>query len=339
MVIPTYNRADFIEATVESVLGQTFSPLEVIIVDDGSTDSTPEICAAFSNPVRYIRRENRGVSAARNAGILAAQGDWIAFCDSDDLWCPHKLELQMSALLTTGAGWSITDFGIIGPDGRTVGEKSGISETFVIFSEGGMAPASHFAKWLEMRKIAWGSATTEVFYGDAFGMLFLGNVALTSTSVVDRDLIRRAGLFNETLRVAEDTEFFHRISTFSKAVILMKPLTEYRVGHAALTKGDPIPYIENTLQSIEDAAQRRLPLTTKERAAFHEGRRQFRMRLAYARLSSLDRAGARQALYDGLHEGGMLSPRSTAIMLASLLPDTALRSLHWAKRAIAGRHQ
>ena len=91
-VIPVYNRAALIRRAVDSVLSQTVKPYEVIVVDDGSTDDTPRILAAYGDKLTVIRQQNRGVSAARNAGIKAAGGDWIALLDSDDEWLPKKLQ-------------------------------------------------------------------------------------------------------------------------------------------------------------------------------------------------------------------------------------------------------
>ena len=99
VVIPTYNRADKVSATVESVLAQTFSDLEVIVVDDGSSDDTEQVLRqAFGDRIRYYAQVNQGVSVARNKGIEEARGEWIAFLDSDDLWEKDKLEWQFKAL-------------------------------------------------------------------------------------------------------------------------------------------------------------------------------------------------------------------------------------------------
>lgn len=339
VVVPTYNRAELLQQTIQSILAQTVPPLEIIAVDDGSTDHTPDVCAGFGEPIRYLRQENQGLSMARNAGIRAARGDWIAFCDSDDLWRPRKLEVQLAALDSTGAGWSVTDFGLIGPDGKRFSAAGdSFSHAFALFEESGVTPAEHFGRWLEAGKLPVGTELVIVYAGDAFGMLFEGNFALPSTSMVARKLIDKAGGFDKTFR-AEETEFFHRIAAYATVAIVMQQLADYRVGHPSLIKGDAVPFIEDAIRSLELAAVLRPTLTATEQSAFHEGRRRLRVRLAYARLSSLDRAGARQALYDGLREDGTFSPRSTAIMLASLLPDVALRGLHWAKRAIAGQHQ
>lgn len=95
VIIPTFNRARCVGEAIESVLSQSFHDFELIVVDDGSTDDTPAVLARFGTRVRVLRQPNRGVSAARNTGVLAAQGEWVAFLDSDDLWVPGKLEVQL----------------------------------------------------------------------------------------------------------------------------------------------------------------------------------------------------------------------------------------------------
>jgi glycosyltransferase involved in cell wall biosynthesis len=96
VVIPCYNGEALLPETLRSILGQTRVPDEVIVIDDGSTDRTAAIAAGFGPPVTTLSQENRGESAARNRGIDLARGDWIAFCDADDLWAPTKLEEQLA---------------------------------------------------------------------------------------------------------------------------------------------------------------------------------------------------------------------------------------------------
>jgi glycosyltransferase involved in cell wall biosynthesis len=100
-IIPTYNRARTIERAVNSVLGQSWQPIEVIIVDDGSTDQTADILARYGDRIRLIHQKNEGPSAARNTGIKAAQGEIITFLDSDDSWLPDKVERQVQLLQAT----------------------------------------------------------------------------------------------------------------------------------------------------------------------------------------------------------------------------------------------
>ncbi|MCU0561375.1 MAG: glycosyltransferase [Desulfobacterales bacterium] len=94
VIIPTYNRAWCLRQAVDSVLSQEYKAFEVIVVDDGSTDDTPRLLAEYAGRITVLRQANRGVSAARNAGIAAARAELIAFLDSDDLWLPAKLACQ-----------------------------------------------------------------------------------------------------------------------------------------------------------------------------------------------------------------------------------------------------
>ena len=98
VVIPAYNAARFLPEAIASVRLQRHQPLEIIVVDDGSTDDTASLVRSWSD-VRYIRQENQGPAAARNAGIVAAQGDLLDFLDADDLWTPNHLQVLMKPLL------------------------------------------------------------------------------------------------------------------------------------------------------------------------------------------------------------------------------------------------
>ena len=98
VVIPAYNAARYIEATLKSVLAQTLPPDEVLVIDDGSKDNTAEIAQSFNGCVKVFRRANAGQGASRNFGVQQATSEWIALMDSDDLWVPHKLERQMLEL-------------------------------------------------------------------------------------------------------------------------------------------------------------------------------------------------------------------------------------------------
>lgn len=110
VIIPVHNRARLVCAAVESVLAQTFTGYELIVVDDGSVDDTLRALTCYGKRIRLIRQANRGVSAARNAGIAAANGALIAFLDSDDLWLPHKLLAQTNFFTANPAAmWQQTE--------------------------------------------------------------------------------------------------------------------------------------------------------------------------------------------------------------------------------------
>ena len=98
VIVPTYNRAQQLPRALDSILCQSCSPKEIIVVDDGSTDETSALMTSEYPEIVFIQQQNAGVSSARNVGIKRASGDWIAFLDSDDEWLPEKLEIQMKAL-------------------------------------------------------------------------------------------------------------------------------------------------------------------------------------------------------------------------------------------------
>lgn len=120
-VIPTYNRAHLVGQSIESVLNQTYKDLEVLIVDDGSTDNTYDVVKPYLErpEVRYLRHEQRkGQQAARNTGIKNSRGEYVAFLDSDDTWIPQKIDLQLSAINSKGAKCiSYTGMWIVDTDG------------------------------------------------------------------------------------------------------------------------------------------------------------------------------------------------------------------------------
>src|SRR5262245_11344519 len=97
-IIPSYNRAGFVIAAVESALAQTYEKQEIIVIDDGSTDQTKQRLERYAKKIRYVYQENQVVAAARNTGVRVSRGEWFAFLDADDLWSPDKLERQLECI-------------------------------------------------------------------------------------------------------------------------------------------------------------------------------------------------------------------------------------------------
>jgi len=98
-IVPTYNAAGFLAEAIESIRWQTYQPVEIIVVDDGSTDDTAEVVRGLGGEIRYVEQANAGPAAARNRGLELAQGELIAFLDADDRWPRDKLEIQVPRLL------------------------------------------------------------------------------------------------------------------------------------------------------------------------------------------------------------------------------------------------
>ncbi|MCB0189909.1 MAG: glycosyltransferase family 2 protein, partial [Caldilineaceae bacterium] len=103
VIIPVYNGAQYLAESINSVLQQTKTPDSILVVDDGSTDDTAAVVAAFGSAVHYLHQPNAGAAAARNRGVAASTGEFLAFLDADDLWLPEKLALQMAVMASTPA--------------------------------------------------------------------------------------------------------------------------------------------------------------------------------------------------------------------------------------------
>ncbi len=116
VIVPTYNRKDFLVVCLDAIMNQTYSPIETIVIDDGSTDGTGALLAErYGQRIHYCWQDHSGLPAvARNRGLQLARGELIAFCDSDDVWYPNKLELQVSRMHDRQANCSCSDAAVIG---------------------------------------------------------------------------------------------------------------------------------------------------------------------------------------------------------------------------------
>jgi len=336
VVLPTYNRAQWLPRTIDSILCQSHPPAEVLVVDDGSSDETEGIIRSYDRRVRYFRQENAGVSAARNRGIQAAIGRWIAFADSDDLWHPTKLEVQLTALAkSSNASWCISGCNLIDPQDRPLPNEQSWKIVFPVFNAIRATPDQHFASALLRLSVSAARQDHAVYHGDLFGLLFLGNVGLPSSLLVSRNLLSKTGGFDESFRVAEETELIHRLSSVAEGTIVMTPLVGYRVTQAdSLTSSDnTVTLIRNALLSGERAARLR-KLTEVEAEMFSRGRGLLLLRLAYAQLSDLNLTEARSTILDVWKLGEVRTIRAAAIAGMTLLPKPALQAAHRAKSVV-----
>jgi glycosyltransferase involved in cell wall biosynthesis len=186
VIIPTFNRAHCIKRTVESVLSQTFADYELIVVDDGSTDDTPKVLAAYSDRLRVIQQPNQGVSTARNTGIQSARGDWVAFLDSDDYWAPEKLSVQVSGVkLNNDVIAHMVDALIIGYDNCSLS----------LFTLRGMF--DEYAQRPYRPRPLSDVLTTQFF---------------VPSWMIKRNTLEKAGLFDVKLSIYEDFDLLTRVA-------------------------------------------------------------------------------------------------------------------------------
>ncbi|HEY8105065.1 MAG TPA: glycosyltransferase [Gemmatimonadales bacterium] len=336
VVVPTYNRADRLKDTIASILAQTVQPLEVLIVDDGSTDDTARVCREFPSPVRYIHRENGGSAAARNTGMRAAKGEYIAFLDADDVWEPAKLEIQLALHAAhPEIGWSATNHFTTDRANQPLPGVQGFARDLPAFEAAGLGPDAFFALAMTRSEITAAGSRHVAYTGDAFELSFYGNFVYPSCAMLHRSVLDRAGLFDESLRCAVDTEYFHRVGAHAPIGIVMTPLFRWRrgPGETIVSSANMEQLVRNALLSVDRAAQLRA-LSPRARTLYVESRRRLLLRLAYVELSNLNRAAARHTIRRAWAEGAQVTPRGLGIYGASLLPGAALRGLHQLKRRL-----
>jgi glycosyltransferase involved in cell wall biosynthesis len=208
VVIPTYNRAAKVPLGVQSVLDQTFSDLEVIVVDDGSSDGTGKILAEmFGDRIRYFAQANQGASAARNKGVEEARGEWIAFLDSDDQWEKDKLEWQFKALERFGlqCGGCYTDVRFVNhQETRTMFELA--EESYRHEVEMGVS-----AEALRLLVRPGGA----------------GMVICLSSFLGRADVIKKTGGFDLKLFYSQDSEFLFRLAMLTGFCYVNRPLVRF----------------------------------------------------------------------------------------------------------------
>ncbi len=204
VIIPTYNYGRFLAGAVESALRQTFTDLEVLVIDDGSTDNTPAVIETFRHDPRfhYERTAHVGAAAAKNIGIRQARAALIAFLDADDLWLPEKLARQVPLFAADpGPGVVYSRRLLMDEQGRDLAYEQ---------------PALH--------------------RGDVLEAIFRTNFVCFSSAVVRREVLETVDGFDEMLRLAADFDLWLRAAARYRFDYVGEPLVKYRTGHANLSR-------------------------------------------------------------------------------------------------------
>jgi glycosyltransferase involved in cell wall biosynthesis len=250
VVMPVYNGATTIERALASVLAQTYSAHELIVVDDGSRDRTSEIVQSYGQRVRHIRQENAGPSAARNRGVEVASGDWVAFLDADDWYYPNRLELHAQLIEANPE----LDFVVGNFDYRDVGEKllrTSMSDT-------------EFGKQLVERL---GEAGTTVIGPEDIGRFIGEQFSDTRTLTVPRQKFSDLGGFARDLRICEDVVFLIRLCASSRrAGVTCKPSAVYSVHDNGLIRSDRYRAQTETVRALNtlNAEMQSAPLAIRD---------------------------------------------------------------------------
>lgn len=198
VIIPNYNYLRYIDKCLESVFNQDYPNIEVIVVDDGSTDGSLEYLESLTNPVKILRQRNQGVSIARNIGLFESKGEFIAFLDADDFWDSSKISKQVNILASSNVDLVYTGVTLVASDGIEV--IGSIKPEY----RGDCSP--HFRRY------------------PAKAIVTLG----ASNALFRRRLLAKSGIMDPKLSISADWDFFRRYCDFGKVATLEDQLTFYR---------------------------------------------------------------------------------------------------------------
>src|SRR3989338_2869812 len=204
VIIPTYNYGHVVCEAVESVLHQTYTNLEVIVVDDGSQDDTRQRVEKYRDRIRYVYQPNKGLSAARNTGIKEAKGDYIAILDSDDIWLPTKIEEQMKVFA------QYPEVGLISCSGIEVDENGKVLDK---------VPRKGFSSKKELME----------------NLISRNVISGGSNAIFKKECISKVGLFDEDLNSAEDWDMWLRIANHYDVNVIDHPLVKMRVSQNSMS--------------------------------------------------------------------------------------------------------
>ncbi|ADC73014.1 glycosyl transferase family 2 [Thioalkalivibrio sp. K90mix] len=231
VIMPAYNTAAYIAESVDSVLDQDYPGIELIVVDDGSTDGTVEVLRGYGDRLTLLTQQNQGAAVARNAGIAAAQGDFIAFIDSDDVWLPGKLTAQVlymqqhpeiGLVHTDFLAWKPDAKGQFAPPHTLADPPVPVTETPGIVPEGS---------------------------GWVYNQLLMESLPHTITVMMRRELVEQVGPFDPQLKRGQDYDYWIRASRLTEYRQLDRVTALYRLhGRGCMTKYPDVNYEVEVVQ-------------------------------------------------------------------------------------------
>jgi glycosyltransferase involved in cell wall biosynthesis len=260
VIIPVYNRADAIERCLDSVFNQTYPAIEVIVIDDGSTDDLAALLAPVMSKIKFIRQDNQGQGAARNIGVKAASGHYLAFLDSDDWWAPEKLLEQMVSIKKSGFVWGHMKTLVVATnDGTLVNDKG------------------YFGDWYRGRRS-----------GIVAQDLLQTNFICTSSVLVEKNVLINSGGFctDRSVQHFEDYELWLRLAVNYPLDYCETPAVYYVKHDSVSALGKVIEQIEKNdlvMRGIANSNVETYPKGAIERRRYYYREHLFRLALRQGR--------------------------------------------------------
>lgn len=306
-VIPTYNSSHFVVDAVESALNQRDANVEVIVVDDGSTDDTESRLAPFIKRIRYIRQRNSGPSVARNRGIREAGGDFIAFLDADDRWLPHKTAMQLELFAQK------PHLGLVHSNIFVYHEKTGEQNI--------------------------GEASRSLFSGRCYPQIFWGHTVMPSASMIRKSVFDKVGQFDESIRGPsfEDQDLWLRIARDYEFDFVAEPLIIYRK-HENNGSLNNIRNVEDELQVLAKTLKED-PSLWSQLDTVRARRKLFALAFSagYSRVHANDSEKSREFFMEAWRYAPM-NPLPAVYLGYSFLPNRVRESLRAIRRTFFARN-
>lgn len=328
VVVPTFNRAHVIGESLDSILSQTYPNLEVIVVDDGSTDETAEVLEAYGDRITAVRQENRGHASARNTGLLKSTGEFVAWLDSDDLWEPDKTSLQV-AFMVEHPDYVLVASDFSAFDDQGFFERSHLRSYYSAIDRTPGGLDGIFSERLELRDQALPFRrqempdTVTVYGGRIFEKLVWGNCLHPPTVMFRRDAAMAAGLLDSNFLQDADFEYFLRLSRLGRVAFIDHPLVKYRYSEDQMSSDKHLARIALSRLRVFEM------LRAKEPALVEAHRSTFRRRVGSCHLSAAhalaeERRGAAVAHWLKSLAWGHVAGDTLRTLVKLFLPQWAL---------------
>lgn len=327
VIIPTYNRRELLDRCLQSVYQNSYDKCEIIVVDDGSTDDTESFIKKEYPYVNYIRQKNMGVSAARNTGMKIARGDFIAFLDSDDTWYSHRLSLleKIINVLPESVGLIVNDMDKLIENKSN--KKSYITDYF------GLEIGSYIKDLPGRIHVDYQGEIVNVSYGTIYNKLVSGNIIQPSCAIISADVFAKFGGFNEEYTVAEDSEYFLRISKFKDFAyvpIILTSLDPPSLVSLSNPKNN-ILKIRNTIEYINKLHDEEYDHYTKEQITYRLS--SLYIELGYNQITNIDQFKARENIIKSILIN-KIQYKAYLMLLLSYFPSQLLRFLRKLKKQL-----
>jgi glycosyltransferase involved in cell wall biosynthesis len=285
VIIPAYNSAATLARAVDSVLAQSYPAQEIIVVDDGSMDATPEVAARYGAKLRYIRQENAGVSAARNHGARIATGDWLAFLDADDWYYPNRLRLHAEWIDEDAALDFLTgDYEYRDDAGNLLGTSM----------------AQHDAGRMMLAK-ATGSARVIMDQAHEIRAYVADHFGDTHTLSVPRKIFLELGGYPLGYKVCEDVHLLTRLVSRSRRIgVVCVPLGVYLIHASSATRRNPVAAQQENVRTLIDLERLAQCFPSPVRLGVKQRMQSARYNLACALAKNAQRSAAVRAVLPSL---------------------------------------